>query len=90
MPPLTIRFDDETEARLRREAEAASVTVSDLVRQLVVASLDRLPRKLTPYESWQKHFANLPAEEPDCDPDLADKNEEALREIFDEKLRRLG
>jgi hypothetical protein len=87
MPPLTIRFDDEIEAKLRKEAEAASVTISDLVRQLVVDGLDRRPKKLSHIEAYHKHFEDWSDEEPDDEPDLADNTEEALRKIFDAKRR---
>ena len=56
MPPLTIRFDDETETKLRKEAEAAAMTLSDLVRQLVAEGLERRPKKETPYEAWERIF----------------------------------
>ena len=87
MPPLTIRFDDETETKLRKEAEAASVTLADFVRQLVIDGLERLPKKLSHIEAYYKHFEDWTAEEPDDQPDLADNTEEALRKIFDAKRR---
>ena len=56
MPPITIRFDDEIETKLRKEAKAASVTLSEFVRQLVVESLERRPKGETPYEAWERIF----------------------------------
>ena len=87
MPPITIRFDDEIETKLRKEAEAASVTLSVFVRQLVVDDLERLPKKLSHIEAYHKHLEDWSAEEPDDEPDLADHTEEALRKIFDAKRR---
>jgi predicted transcriptional regulator len=56
MPPITIRFDDETEAKLRRIAKDLNLTLSDLVRRLVAEGLDAVPQKMTPYEAWEKIF----------------------------------
>ena len=86
MASITIRFDEEVEARLRRQAETEEATLSAVVRRLVVEGLDRTPRKLTPYEAWQKHFKGWEFGEPDD----AERSEEILRKMFDEKRRRGG
>lgn len=90
MPPITIRFDEDLETWLRSKAAEEDVSVSEVVRRLVAEGRQHEPKKLTPYESWQKHFKDWSEDEPDVDPDLADNTEEALRKIFDEKRRRLG
>ena len=56
MPPITIRFDERTETKLRQCAESDGTTISDLVRRLVVEGLDRAPRKETPYEAYERIF----------------------------------
>ena len=86
MPPITIRFDEKIEARLRRKADEDKATLSDVVRRLVVDGLDRAPQKMTPYEAWKLHFKGWEFGEPDD----AENEEAKLREIFDEKRRRLG
>ena len=56
MPPITVRFDEAIEAKLRNKAAEEKATLSDLVRRLVVEGLDRAPKKETPYEAWERIF----------------------------------
>jgi hypothetical protein len=87
MASITVRVEDKVEEELRRAAEQRDTTLSELVRSYLVEGLRREPKKLTPYEAWQRIF------KPEWDfghPDDAERSEEILREMFDEKRRRLG
>jgi predicted transcriptional regulator len=84
MPPLTIRFDDALEAKLREEAEAASLTLSEFVRQLVVESLERRPKKETPYEAWERIYTGGTSGR----SDLSKNRKKIIREMVNAKHRR--
>ena len=84
MPPITIRFDEEIETKLRREAEAASVTLSEFVRQLVVESLERRPKRETPYEAWERIYTGRTSGR----SDLSKNRKKIIKEMVDTKHRR--
>lgn len=52
MPTITIRLDDETDARLRRRLERDGESVSEFVRTAIVNRLSETPTLETPYEAW--------------------------------------
>lgn len=52
MPTITIRLDDETDARLRRRLERNGESVSDFVRAAIVSRLGEAGAQDTPYEAW--------------------------------------
>ena len=47
MPTLTIRLDDETDARLKRRLARSGETVSEFVRSAITSQLDSQPRAET-------------------------------------------
>lgn len=52
MPTITIRLDEETDARLKRRLERSGQTLSDFVRTAVVNELSAGPDLETPYAAW--------------------------------------
>ena len=44
MPTVTIRLDDETEARLKRRLARSGETLSEFIRETVTKHLDAKPR----------------------------------------------
>lgn len=52
MPTITIRLDDETDARLKRRLAHSGESLSDFVRAAVVSQLSASPPHETPYDSW--------------------------------------
>lgn len=52
MPTITVRLDDETDARLRRRLERDGESVSEFVRTAIVKRLSETPVRETPYEAW--------------------------------------
>ncbi|MEQ1697068.1 MAG: hypothetical protein ABL901_14630 [Hyphomicrobiaceae bacterium] len=54
MPTITIRLDDETDARLKRQLERSAETISDFVRTAVVNQLAAVPAQESPYEAWSR------------------------------------
>jgi predicted CopG family antitoxin len=91
VPPITIRFDEDLEAWLRLQAAEEDLSVSEIVRRLVAERRQREPKKLTPYEAWEKYFKDdWGSAEREMDPNLAENADQVLRKMFDEKRRRLG
>lgn len=84
MPPITIRFDDEIETKLRKEAEAASVTLSEIVRQLVTEGLANRPKKMTPYEAWEAIYTGGTSGR----SDLSKNRKKIVKEMVNAKHRR--
>jgi len=54
MPTITIRLDDETDARLKRRLERSGETLSEFVRAAVVNQLAAVPAQETPYDVWAR------------------------------------
>lgn len=52
MPTITIRLDDETDARLKRRLARSGETLSEFVRSAVVKQLAAGSALETPYEAW--------------------------------------
>ena len=44
MPTVTIRLDDETDARLKRRLARSGETLSEFIREAVIKQLDEKPR----------------------------------------------
>jgi Arc/MetJ-type ribon-helix-helix transcriptional regulator len=53
MPTITVRLDDETDARLKRRLEQSGQSLSEFVRGAVVSQLATAPKEETPFEAWQ-------------------------------------
>jgi Arc/MetJ-type ribon-helix-helix transcriptional regulator len=54
MPTITIRLDDETDARLKRRLEHSGQSLSEFVRTAVVTQLAAAPIDETPYDAWSR------------------------------------
>lgn len=52
MPTITVRLDDETDARLKRRLARSGQSLSEFVRAAVVSQLAAAPENETPYEAW--------------------------------------
>ena len=52
MPTITIRLDDETDARLKRRLARSGETLSEFVRAAVISQLATGPRHEAPYSAW--------------------------------------
>ena len=81
---VTVRLDEDTEARLRRVLKQKGGTVSAFVRAAVAEKLDREAKKPTPYELGKHLFGRYSSDR----EDLAENSEEILREMFRAKCRR--
>jgi Arc/MetJ-type ribon-helix-helix transcriptional regulator len=54
MPTITIRIDDETDARLQRRLVRSGESLSEFVRAAVVKQLATGPEIETPYQAWAR------------------------------------
>ena len=54
MPTITIRLDDETDARLKRRLERSGESLSEFVRAAVVNRLAAGPMHEQPYDAWAR------------------------------------
>ena len=54
MPTITVRLDDDTDARLKRRLVRSGETLSEFVRAAVVNQLAAAPRHETPYDAWAR------------------------------------
>ena len=54
MGTITVRLDDETDARLKRRLERSGETLSEFVRAAVDSRLAASPAVETPYEAWKR------------------------------------
>lgn len=52
MPTITIRLDEETDARLKRRLDRSGESLSEFVRAALVSHLSSAPEAETPYEAW--------------------------------------
>jgi Arc/MetJ-type ribon-helix-helix transcriptional regulator len=80
---VTVRLDEDTEAKLRRLLKQKGVTVSDYVRAAIAEKLDRETKKPTPYELGKHLFGRYSSNR----EDLAENSELILREMFRAKRR---
>jgi len=58
MPTITIRLDDETDARLKRRLVRSGETLSEFVRAAVASRLAAAPVLETPYDAWVRLVAD--------------------------------
>jgi Arc/MetJ-type ribon-helix-helix transcriptional regulator len=54
MPTITIRLDDEIDARLKRRLQRSGQSLSEFVRSAVVKQLAAAPAHETPNEAWAR------------------------------------
>ena len=54
MPTITIRLDDDIDARLKRRLAHSGETLSEFVRAAVVSQLAAAPVSETPHEAWAR------------------------------------
>ena len=54
MPTITIRLDNETDARLKRRLQRSGESLSEFVRAAVVNQLASGPALETPYHAWTR------------------------------------
>ena len=54
MPTITIRLDDDTNARLKRRLVHSGESLSEFVRAAVVSQLATAPERETPYAAWSR------------------------------------
>ena len=59
MPTITIRLDDETDARLKRRLVRSGQSLSEFVRAAVVNQLAASPSYETPYDAWTRLAPDL-------------------------------
>jgi Arc/MetJ-type ribon-helix-helix transcriptional regulator len=59
MPTITVRLDDETDGRLKRQLARSGETLSEFVRAAVVKQLTANPAKEDPYEAWLRLSKDL-------------------------------
>ena len=52
MPTITIRLDDEIDARLKRRLERSGESLSEFVRAADVNQLAAVSTQETPYDAW--------------------------------------
>jgi hypothetical protein len=58
MPTITIRLDDETDARLKRRLARSGESLSEFVRAAIVRQLAAGPEIETPYQAWARLVRN--------------------------------
>lgn len=81
---LSVRLDEETEARLRRLLEQRGGSLSAFVRAAILEKLEREGKKPTPYELGQHLFGR----DLGGPPDLAENHKAYFREKTRAKHRR--
>ena len=54
MPTITIRLDDETDARLKRRLARSGESLSEFVRAAVATHLAAAPVHETPHDAWAR------------------------------------
>ncbi len=59
MPTITVRLDDETDGRLKRQLARSGETLSEFVRSAVVKQLAEGPVKEDAYEAWLRLSKDL-------------------------------
>lgn len=81
---VTVRLDEDTEAKLRRLLEQQGGSLSAFVRAAITEKLEREAKKPTPYELGKHLFGRYGSGR----SDLASNSEKILREMFRAKRRR--
>jgi Arc/MetJ-type ribon-helix-helix transcriptional regulator len=85
MPTITIRLDEETDTRLKRELAHSDISLSEFVREAVNSALSARPARETPYQAWLRLSK-------DCvssgDADLSVTYKERIKERLRAKHRR--
>lgn len=59
MPTITIRLDEETDARLKRRLARSGLSLSEFVRAAVTQKLAASPAVELPYEAWLRLGTDL-------------------------------
>jgi plasmid stability protein len=54
MATITVRLDEETDARLKRRLERSGQSLSEFVRTAVVNQLASAPETEKPFEAWAR------------------------------------
>jgi hypothetical protein len=81
---VTVRLDEETEAKVRRLIEQKGGSLSAFVRAAIAEKLEREAAKPTPYELRKHLFGRYGSGR----SDLGSNSEQILREMFRAKRRR--
>jgi Arc/MetJ-type ribon-helix-helix transcriptional regulator len=81
---VTVRLDEDTEAKLRRLLEEKGGSLSAFVRAAIAEKLEREASKPTPYELGRHLFGRYGSGR----SDLSRNSEQILREMFRAKRRR--
>ena len=76
MPTVTIRLDEETDARLKRRLARSGETMSEFIREAVAKHLDAKPRIETRLASLERALKDVP-----------DTGETDLSETYKERIR---
>ena len=79
MPTVTIRLDEETDARLKRRLARSGETLSEFIREAVARHLDAKPRVETRLASLERAIARMSED--------AETGETNLSETYKEKIR---
>ena len=85
MPTITIRLDDETDARLKRKLAMSGTSLSDFVRAAVINQLSASPAGETAYEAWLRLAPNAVGS---GDSDRSATYKARIRDKLREKHRR--
>jgi predicted transcriptional regulator len=85
MPTITIRLDDETDARLKRRLARSGETLSEFVRTAVVNQLSTGTLDQTAYEAWSQRADGLVGS---GEPDRSETYKARIKEQLRAKHRR--
>jgi Arc/MetJ-type ribon-helix-helix transcriptional regulator len=85
MPTVTIRLDEETDARLKRRLARSGETLSEFIREAVARHLDAKPRLETRLASLQAALAKM---NDTGEVDLSTTSKKRMRETLIAKHRR--
>ena len=85
MSTVTIRLDEETDARLKRRLARSGETLSEFIREAVTRHLDEKPRPETRLVSLQRALEKM---SDTCEVDLSTTYKKRIREKFIAKHRR--
>jgi Arc/MetJ-type ribon-helix-helix transcriptional regulator len=85
MPTVTIRLDEETDARLKRRLARSGETLSEFIRKAVTRHLDEKPRLETRLASLQRALDTMSVTR---DVDLSTAYKKRIREKLLAKHRR--
>jgi predicted transcriptional regulator len=85
MPTVTIRLDEETDARLKRHLARKGETLSQFIREAVAGRLDGAPRAETRLASLERALGGL---EDSAETDLSTTYKARIREQLRARHRR--